>query len=503
MIKQGQDFSKGSIGRHVLTQAVPLIIAQLIQLLYNLVDRIYIGHLPGENGMALTGIGLVFPIVTLVTAFTNLFGMGGGPLCSIARGAGKTERAEKIMGNCMTLLFATSFFIMALCYVLKKPVLYLFGASDVTYPYADTYLKIYLLGTVFSMVGTGMNNFITVQGFPAVAMYTTVIGAVINLILDPVLIFLFHMGIEGAAIATIFAQGVSALWVMRFLTGKKAVLKLRKKYFVPDWKLVKEILSLGLSGFIMSATNCVSQVACNSMLKIYGGDLYIGIMTILNSVREVISMPVSGITSGAQPILGYNFGARKYGRVKEGIRFMTGAGSLYTAAAWLILLIFPKPFLMLFTSNQEMIQEGVSGHPDLLCRFCFYAVSVFRAVRFCRTGKIPTGGIFLPVPESNHCASADDPPAGRSQSRNYRGLSGGTHIQRDRRAGLFYHHVFCGLPETRISGGRGGVTIPQDFLNPFYNLRNISLIFFQNHMRVFFIERRPARVKILQGLPGT
>ena len=163
MIKQGQDFSKGSIGRHVLAQAVPLIIAQLIQLLYNLVDRIYIGHLPGENGMALTGIGLVFPIVTLVTAFTNLFGMGGGPLCSIARGAGKTERAEKIMGNCLTLLFATSFFIMALCYALKRPVLYLFGASDITYPYADMYLKIYLLGTVFSMVGTGMNNFITVQ----------------------------------------------------------------------------------------------------------------------------------------------------------------------------------------------------------------------------------------------------------------------------------------------------------------------------------------------------
>lgn len=387
MIKQGQDFSQGSIGRHVLAQAVPLIIAQLIQLLYNLVDRIYIGHLPGENGMALTGIGLVFPIVTLVTAFTNLFGMGGGPLCSIARGAGKTERAEKIMGNCMTLLFATSFFIMALCYVLKKPVLYLFGASDVTYPYADTYLKIYLLGTVFSMVGTGMNNFITVQGFPAVAMYTTVIGAVINLILDPVLIFLFHMGIEGAAIATVFAQGVSALWVMRFLTGKKAVLKLRKKYFVPDWKLVKEILSLGLSGFIMSATNCVSQVACNSMLKIYGGDLYIGIMTILNSVREVISMPVSGITSGAQPILGYNYGARKYGRVKEGIRFMTGVGSLYTAAAWLILLIFPKPFLMLFTSNQEMIQEGVLAIQIYFAGFVFMLFQFSGQSAFVGLGK--------------------------------------------------------------------------------------------------------------------
>ena len=387
MTTQGQDFSQGSIGRHVVAQAVPLIIAQLIQLLYNLVDRIYIGHLPGENGMALTGIGLVFPIVTLVTAFTNLFGVGGAPLCSIARGAGKTERAEKIMGNCLTLLFATSFLIMALCYLLKRPVLYLFGASDNTYPYADAYLKIYLLGTVFSMVGTGMNNFITVQGFPAVAMYTTVIGAVINLILDPVLIFLFHMGIEGAAIATVFAQGVSALWVMRFLTGKRALLRLRKKNFLLEAGLVKEILSLGLSGFIMSATNCVSQVACNSMLRIYGGDLYIGIMTILNSVREVISMPVSGITNGAQPILGYNFGARKYSRVKQGIRFMTAAGSIYTLIAWLVLLLFPHPFLMLFTSNQEMIREGVAAIQIYFAGFVFMLFQFSGQSAFVGLGK--------------------------------------------------------------------------------------------------------------------
>ena len=291
------------------------------------------------------------------------------------------------MGNCLTLLFATSFLIMALCYLLKRPVLYLFGASDNTYPYADAYLKIYLLGTVFSMVGTGMNNFITVQGFPAVAMYTTVIGAVINLILDPVLIFLFHMGIEGAAIATVFAQGVSALWVMRFLTGKRALLRLRKKNFLLEAGLVKEILSLGLSGFIMSATNCVSQVACNSMLRIYGGDLYIGIMTILNSVREVISMPVSGITNGAQPILGYNFGARKYSRVKQGIRFMTAAGSIYTLIAWLVLLLFPHPFLMLFTSNQEMIREGVAAIQIYFAGFVFMLFQFSGQSAFVGLGK--------------------------------------------------------------------------------------------------------------------
>lgn len=372
-----RDFSQGSVGKHIMVQAVPLIIAQLIQLLYNIVDRIYIGHLPGEDGMALTGIGLVFPVVALITAFTNLYGSGGAPLCSIARGAGLTERAEKIMGNSAVMLFFNSFVIMGLCYLFKKPILYAFGASDITWPYADTYLKIYLAGTVFSMMGTGMNGFITSQGFPGTAMYTTVIGAVINLVLDPVFIFGFGMGIEGAAIATVIAQMVSAVWVMRFLTGKKAILKLRKKYFRPELKLILEIISLGFSGFIMSATNCVAQVACNSMLNLYGGDLYIGIMTILNSVREVISLPVLGVTSGAQPVIGFNYGAREYDRVRQGIKFMSLVGSIYTVAAWLLLVLFPKPFLMLFTGSQEMISEGVKAI------HLYFAGFVFMLFQFC------------------------------------------------------------------------------------------------------------------------
>lgn len=353
------DFSKGSVSRHILAQSIPLILAQILQLLYNIVDRIYIGHLPGENGMALTGIGLVFPLISVISGFTNLFGMGGAPLCSIARGAGEKERAEKIMGNSAVLLFFTSFLLMAVCYLVRRPVLYMLGASDNTYSYADTYLTIYLLGTVFFMLGNGMNNFITSQGFPKIAMGTTLLGAVINLILDPILIFGFGMGIEGAAIATIFAQTVSAIWVLKFLTGKKAILRLQKKYFILDLGLVKEICALGTSGFIMQATNAVAQIACNSMLSIYGGDLYIGIMTILNSIREILGLPASGITSGSQPVLGFNYGAKKYDRIRQGIRFMTIAGGTYMVLAWIVLVFFPKPFLALFTGNGEMIEKGV------------------------------------------------------------------------------------------------------------------------------------------------
>ncbi len=372
-----RDFSKGSIGRHICRQAIPLIIAQLIQLLYNIVDRIYIGHLPGENGMALTGIGLAFPVVSLIAAFTNLFSTGGAPLCSIARGAGKMERAEKIVGNSAVLLFFTSVVIMAVSFIFKKPILFAFGASENTWPYANLYLTYYLMGTVLNMMGTGMNAFITSQGFPGIAMLTTVIGAVLNLILDPLLIFGFGMGIEGAAIATVIAQSVSALWVLRFLTGKKAILTIKRKYFRIDWSMAKEIVSLGLTGFIMSATNCVAQVACNNMLNLYGGDLYIGIMTILNSVREIFGLPISGITSGAQPVLGFNYGARQYDRVKQGIRFMTVTGGIYTAVSWVILMLFPRAFLMLFTSSSQMIHEGVpalhlyfAGFFFMLFQFC-------------------------------------------------------------------------------------------------------------------------------------
>ena len=354
------DFSKGPVWRNIIDQAIPLTLAQLVQLLYNVVDRVYIGHLGPENELALTGIGLSFPLITLIAAFTALFGMGGTPLFSIARGERNNEKAEKILGNVATLLVVSSFILLALCYTFRKPILYLFGASDLSYPFADAYLRIYLLGTTFSMLVTGLNGFINAQGFPKIGMMTTLLGAVLNLILDPIFIFGFDMGVSGAALATILSQIVSAVWVLRFLTGKKAILKICRKHLRIDRHLTGRIISLGASGFIMQGTNCLVQVVCNNTLQTYGGDLYVGIMTVINSVREVSSLPVNGLSSGAQPVLGFNYGAKAYGRVKDGIRFVTKMGILYTALIWIFVLAIPQVLFRIFTNNPEMLALGPS-----------------------------------------------------------------------------------------------------------------------------------------------
>lgn len=371
----GKDFSKGKVWSNIMAQAVPLILAQLVQLLYNVVDRIYIGHLPGADSLALTGIGLVFPLTTLVAAFTNLFGMGGAPLFSIERGAGNDERAEKILGNTFTMLFASSFVIFALCYIFRKPVLYLFGASDASYVYADEYLRIYLFGTTFTMLSTGLNGFINAQGFPKIGMLTTLIGALLNLILDPLFIFVSDMGVGGAALATIISQAVSAVWVMHFLLSRKgkAAYHIKLSCMKPEWKLVGDITTLGMAGFIMQATNCMVQVVCNATLKVFGGDLYVGIMTVINSVREIMSLPVSGLTSGSQPVLGYNYGAGKYDRVKSGIRFTAAIGIAYTALAWIIVLIIPKQLMGIFTEDAQTIAYGAEALKTYFFGFVFMA----------------------------------------------------------------------------------------------------------------------------------
>lgn len=369
----GKDFSKGKVWSNIMAQAVPLILAQLVQLLYNVVDRIYIGHLPGADSLALTGIGLVFPLTTLVAAFTNLFGMGGAPLFSIERGAGNDERAEKILGNTFTMLFSSSFVIFALCYIFRKPVLYLFGASDASYVYADEYLRIYLFGTTFTMLSTGLNGFINAQGFPKIGMLTTLIGALLNLILDPLFIFVSGMGVAGAALATIISQAVSAVWVMHFLLSRKgkAAYHIKLSCMKPEWKLVGDITTLGMAGFIMQATNCMVQVVCNATLKVFGGDLYVGIMTVINSVREIMSLPVSGLTSGSQPVLGYNYGAGKYDRVKSGIRFTAAIGIAYTALAWIIVLIIPKQLMGIFTEDAQTIAYGAEALKTYFFGFVF------------------------------------------------------------------------------------------------------------------------------------
>ena len=304
------DFSKGSIPRNILNIAFPMTLAQLISVLYNIVDRIYIGKIPENATLALTGLGVTLPIITIVIAFANLFGMGGAPLSSIARGRGDNEKAEEIMGNSFALLLIFGILLTILGLLFKKPLLYLFGASDATFPYANAYITIYLLGSIFVMIGLGMNNFINAQGFGRIGMMTVLLGAILNIILDPIFIFGFNMGVKGAAIATVISQFFSALWVFKFLIGKETILKIKLKNLKLKKSLVSKITFLGLSGFVMAITNSAAQIMCNVYLQYYGGDLYVGVMTILNSIREIITLPAKGLTDGAQPVISYNYGAK-------------------------------------------------------------------------------------------------------------------------------------------------------------------------------------------------
>lgn len=423
------DFSKGSVWGNIIAQAVPLTIAQLVQLLYNIVDRMYIGHMEGSSSLALTGIGLTFPIVMLVMAFTNLFGQGGAPLCSIARGAGDKERAEDIMGNSLTMLLMAGMALTMVGYVYKRPILYAFGASDVTYVYAEQYLNIYLAGTMFLMISVGMNHYINSQGFPKIGMLSVIIGAVTNIILDPIMIFGMDLGIRGAALATVISQSVSAVWVMKFLLGKKTLLKLSLKSMKLRPKLDKEIMGLGLTGFILQGTNGLVHVVCNATLSVYGGDLYVGINTVLGSVRDIFQLPIQGITAGCQPVLGFNYGAKEYGRVKEGIRFTALVGSFYTVVAWILIFLFPEFFIRIFNNDPELIRYGVTalhiyffGFFMMAFQFCGQSVftglgkakqavffSIFRKVIIVvpltillpQMGGLRVHGVFLAEPISN------------------------------------------------------------------------------------------------------
>lgn len=351
------DFSKGSMARNIVHMAVPMTVAQLINILYNVVDRMYLGRLPGH--LALTGLGLCLPIISIIMGFANLCGMGGSPLCSIHRGRGETEEAERIMGNSFTLLLLFGAGITAFCLLLRRPILYLFGASDLTFPYANDYLTIYILGTLFVMIGLGMNPFINAQGFSRMGMVTVTVGAVVNIVLDPIFIFGLDLGVRGAALATVISQACSAVWVLRFLTGRRAILKLRLSALPLHVGRVRRILGLGTSGFVMSMTNSLVQVLCNATLQAWGGELYVGVMTVINSIREVISMPVQGITNGCQPVLGYNYGAGEYRRVRQGIRFTTVLTMGYSLAAWLLVLIFPGALIRIFNDEADLIAAGI------------------------------------------------------------------------------------------------------------------------------------------------
>jgi len=355
------DFSKGSITKNIMRLAIPMTVAQLINVLYSVMDRIYLGMLPEDATLSLTGIGVALPIITLVSAFTNLFGMGGAPLCSIARGRGENEEAECIMGNSFVLLVGVGVLLTILGLLFKKPLLFLFGASEATFQYANDYISIYLCGSLFVMIGLGMNGFINAQGFARVGMWTVILGALVNMILDPIFLFVFHMGVKGAAFATVIAQSVSAIWVMQFLTSERCQLKLKLKCFRLKKERVKQITGLGLAGFIMAVTNGSVQIICNATLAQFGGDLYIGVMTIINTIREVVVMPVQGLTNGAQPVIGYNYGAKQYHRVKEAIRFTSIVCIIYTLVVWGGLNTWPQVFIKCFTQETEVLYATVDA----------------------------------------------------------------------------------------------------------------------------------------------
>lgn len=381
------DFSQGSVKKLIMAQALPLTLAQMVQLLYNIVDRIYIGHLKDVGDLALTGLGITFPVIVIIAAFTNLYGSGGATLFALARGRGDQEEAEGLLGNVFTLLLGTSLILFTFCYALRRPILFLFGASEQSYFYADQYLSIYLLGTAFSMLTTGLNSFINAQGFPRIGMLTTVLGAAINVVLDPVFIFALNMGVRGAAAATVISQSISAAWVIRFLVSKKAIVPLRKRHLGVSPARLKKIISLGFPGFVMQGTNSLVQIICNNQLQHYGGDLYVGIMTVLSSVREMVSLPISGLTHGSQPILGFNYGAKKNARVKEGIRFTAVLGVGYLLAAWITVMLIPRTLIGIFSEDSETIAQGARMLGIYFFGFVFMAFQFSGQTTFQALGK--------------------------------------------------------------------------------------------------------------------
>ena len=381
------DFTKGTMSGNILKLAIPMTLAQLINVLYNVVDRMFIGRISDVGMVSLTGLGLTFPIIMIISAFTNLFGSGGAPLFSIARGEGDDEKAEQIMGNSFALLVIAGLVLTVLGLLFKKPLLYAFGASDVTFPYANNYITIYLLGSIFVMIGLGMNQYINAQGFARIGMCTVLLGAVTNIVLDFLFILVFNMGVQGAALATVIAQGLSAAWVLRFLCGPKALLRLRLKHFRLQLPIVKRISALGLSSFTASCTNSLVQITYNASLQQFGGDLFVGVMTVINSVREIIMMPVNGITSGSQPVLGYNYGAGRGGRVRQGIKFMTIVCLGYAALVWILVLLLPNFFVRIFNQDPDLLAIAPSCRRIDLMGYFLLGLQMIGQSTFVALGK--------------------------------------------------------------------------------------------------------------------
>lgn len=346
---------KEPIGKLLLRLALPTVAAQLINMLYNIVDRIYIGHIPEIGAKALTGVGVCMPLILIVSAFAALVGYGGAPRASIAMGRKDNEAAEKILGNCFTVQILISVILTVVLLIWNRDFLMAFGASENTIEYGVRYMSIYALGTLFVEVTLGMNSFITAQGFAKTGMLSVLIGAVANIILDPIFIFGFDMDVQGAALATILSQAMSCIWVVWFLCGKKTTLKIRRKNIGITPKVVLPCLALGVSVFVMQASESVISVCFNSSLQKYGGDIAVGAMTILTSVMQFAMLPLQGLGQGAQPIISYNYGAGNMKRVRRTFRLLLQSSLAYSTVLWLLILLFPQGFAAMFTSDPELM----------------------------------------------------------------------------------------------------------------------------------------------------
>lgn len=384
--KQDERLGSAPLGRLMVSMALPAVAAQLINVLYNIVDRIYIGHIPGQGDVALTGVGVTFPIIMLVSAFSAFAGMGGAPLASIELGKKNYEKAERILGNSAGLLVIFSVILTVLFSTFKIPVLYAFGASEATIGYSVSYIGIYLLGTIFVQTALGLNTFISGQGASKTAMLSVLIGAVINICLDPVFIFLMHMGVAGAAWATVLSQAVSAVWVVRFLTSEKSVIKLKVSCMKPESETVKQIAALGISPFIMQSTESLVSVTLNSGLQKYGGDLYVGTMAIMTSIMQLITIPLQGITQGVQPIISYNYGAGNIKRVKSTFLRMltiTFAGMFVFCG---LAVVRPELYAGIFTSNEALVSLTVQVMPTY-----FLGMTIFGIQSACQATFVALG----------------------------------------------------------------------------------------------------------------
>ena len=371
----------------IMGMAVPLIAAQLVNVLYNIVDRIYIGHIPVIGAHALTGVGVALPVITILSAFAGLFGQGGAPLFSIARGRGDTEQAGRIMGNSMTLLLVSSVTLAVLVRLISRPSLLALGAGENTLGYALDYLHVYLLGTPLVFVTLGMNSYVNAQGFARRGMMTVMLGAAANILLDPVFIFILGMGVRGAALATVLSQAVSAAWCTLFLRSDRAAIPLRLRNMPLRGEIVGRIVGMGVSNFMAQGTNSVIQAVANRQLSFYGGELFIGAMTIVNALRTAFFQVIMGVSAGMQPVIGYNFGAGEKKRVLECIRFTSVVGMGFMLVTWLLLELLPAPFVRIFTDEEALIRIAVPSVRIYYCAIFFMSLQLVGQSVFTGLGK--------------------------------------------------------------------------------------------------------------------